>query len=524
MTPVVDTSAQARNLGKARRRVGKMDLLSRSTHRHNAIAIVAEEGTYTFETLTLAAQQVASALLDGRNDLDEKRVAFLVSPGYRYTAVLLGIWAAGGVAVPLATSHPAAELRHVVEDADASFIVCGTEFRDRLEPIAEARALELIDADEIVFGSNLMLELPVVDSARRALILYTSGSTGPPKGVVWTHHSVQAQLRILSEAWEWTENDRALLVLPLHHVHGLINVLGCSLWNAATCEILPAFDADEALARLAHGEVTIFMAVPTIFRRLIAAWEALETSDRDRVTAVLRTLRLMVSGSAALPVPTLERWQEVAGHTLLERYGMTEIGMALSNPYRGARTPGSVGRPLPTVEVRLVDSVGKPVVRGTQGEIEVKGPSVFAEYWRLPETTAASFHQDWFRTGDVAIVEENKYRILGRQSVDIIKSGAEKVSALEVEDVLRTHVEVKDCAVVGLPDNDWGERVVVAIVPTGKTRPSLDDLQDFARPLLAPYKLPRQLLVLDALPRNAMGKVVKPRLKELFSKSIIPKS
>ena len=228
--------------------------------------------------------------------------------------------------------------------------------------------------------------------------------------------------------------------------------------------MLPRFDANAVWERIAHGGVTLFMAVPTIYVKLIAAWDAASPERRAALSQACAKLRLMVSGSAALPVSTLERWKEISGHTLLERYGMTEIGMALSNPLRGERVPGSVGTPLPSVEVQLVGENGKPVAPGTPGEIEVRGPSVFAEYWGKPDATRDAFRDGWFRTGDTAVVENGVYRILGRTNIDILKTGGHKVSALEIEEALREHPAVAECAVVGVPDPEWGERVAAAVV------------------------------------------------------------
>jgi malonyl-CoA/methylmalonyl-CoA synthetase len=227
-------------------------------------------------------------------------------------------------------------------------------------------------------------------------------------------------------------------------------------------------------------------------------------------------LRLMVSGSAALPVSTLRRWKEISGHTLLERYGMTEIGMALSNPLRGERVPGTVGTPLPNVEVQLVGENGKPVLPGTPGEIEVRGPNVFAEYWGKPDATRDAFRDGWFRTGDTAVVENGHYRILGRTNVDILKTGGHKVSALEIEEALREHPAVAECAVVGVPDPEWGERVAAAVVLNEGDVLDLSTFRAWAREFLATHKLPSRLLVLDALPRNAVGKVMKPAVAALF--------
>jgi malonyl-CoA/methylmalonyl-CoA synthetase len=351
------------------------------------------------------------------------------------------------------------------------------------------------------------------------MMVYTSGTTGRPKGVVTTHANLESQVCCLIEAWGWVADDRILLVLPLHHVHGIVNVLTCALWAGGTCEMLPAFDAEAVWDRLGSGRLTLFMAVPTAYRKLIAAWEAAPAERQRAWSQGAARLRLMVSGSAALPVQTLERWRAITGQTLLERYGMTEIGMALSNPLVGERRPGSVGNPLPGVQVRLVDEGGTPVPVGMPGEIEVRGGNLFLEYWGRPEATRDAFRDGWFRTGDVAVVEAGAYRILGRTSVDIIKTGGYKVSALEIEEVLRTHPEVLECAVVGVADPEWGERVAVAVeVRSGGTL-DLEPLQRWSKDRLAPYKIPRALRVVTALPRNAMGKVTKPEVAALFRQS-----
>ena len=352
------------------------------------------------------------------------------------------------------------------------------------------------------------------------MMVYTSGTTGRPKGVVTTHANITAQVLSLVTAWEWRADDAILLVLPLHHVHGIINVLACALWAGARCEMPPKFEGEQVWSRIARGDLTLFMAVPTIYGKLIAAWEAVP-AERQRAWSqgcAPPHMRLMVSGSAALPVQRFERWREISGHVLLERYGMTEIGMALSNPLRGERRPGFVGTPLPGVEVRLVDDAGRAVPAGTPGEIEVRGANVFLEYWRRPDATAAAFRDGWFRTGDVAVVENGSYRILGRSSVDIIKTGGYKVSALEIEETLRTHPAVQDCAVVGVEDPEWGERICAAVELRGSGEAlTLDALQRWARERIAPYKIPRALLSVTVLPRNAMGKVTKPEVVKLFT-------
>jgi malonyl-CoA/methylmalonyl-CoA synthetase len=493
----------------------QLPLFSRARQHAERTALDAPEGTFTYTELLECSARVAASLLNGRADLEEARVAFFVPPGWQHVAVQWGIWRAGGVAVPLATSHPEAELAYVIEDADAETVVGHPDSAAVLGPLAARLGRRYLPTAEAMTGATT--ELPALDESRRAMMVYTSGTTGRPKGVVTTHRALRAQVESLVQAWEWHENDRVLLVLPLHHVHGIVNVLTCALWGGAACEVLPKFDADETWRRIEQRRLTLFMAVPTVYSRLIVTYALADPERKRRLAEGCAAMRLMVSGSAALPVSTLERWQGISGHTLLERYGMTELGMALSNPLRGERRPGTVGFPLPGVEVRLVDEEERLVPAGEPGEIQVRGENVFKEYWRRAEATRDAFAPGgWFRTGDVAVVEDGYYRILGRRSVDIIKTGGYKLSALEIEEVLRAHPQVRECAVVGVSDEEYGERVCVAVEPAAGDALTLVALQSWARERLAPYKVPRELRLVEALPRNAMGKVLKPEVAELF--------
>jgi malonyl-CoA/methylmalonyl-CoA synthetase len=413
--------------------------------------------------------------------------------------------------------HPPPELDYVIADSGASIVVAHPSYEEVLRPIAEARGARLVSTAELLAEAEEMAPIEL-DPRRRALIVYTSGTTGKPKGVVSSHAIIEAQARMLIDAWEWSADDHILHVLPLHHVHGILAVLTCALRSGACCEILPRFDAELVWERFARGDLTLFMAVPTIYARLVQAWEAAPAERRAAYTAGCRRMRLQVSGSAALPVQTLERWKEISGHVLLERYGMTELGMALSNPLHGERRPGAVGQPLPGVEVRLVDEQFRDVPAGTPGQLLVRGSGVFLEYLGKPEATAAAFRDGWFITGDVAVLEGGAYRLLGRDSVDIIKTGGFKVSALEIEEVLRTHPAIADCAVVGLPDAEWGERVCVALCPSGEP-PAMEELRGWAKERLATYKVPSRMLVVPELPRNALGKVVKPDVRKLIERS-----
>jgi malonyl-CoA/methylmalonyl-CoA synthetase len=472
------------------------------------------QGVFTYDDLLDASSRVATVLLAGFDDLQAARVGFLVTPGFLWVATQWGIWRAGGVAVPLPLNSTRPELEYLIDDAGASTLVCDGPAAPLLEPIAAARGVRALPCDQLAVGPSG--PLPDISGERRAMILYTSGTTSRPKGVVTTHDNIAAQISSLVEAWEWSANDRILLCLPLHHVHGIINVVCCALWSGATCQMLPRFDAQAVWECIAGGAITLFMAVPTVYAKLIAAWDAASTRRQVELRQACSKLRLMVSGSAALPVSMLQRWQQISGHTLLERYGMTEIGMALSNPLRGERVPGSVGTPLPGVAVRLVEADGKPVGPGTPGGIEVHGPAVFAEYWNRPEASREAFREGWFITGDTAVVENGLYRILGRTNIDILKTGGHKVSALEIEEALRQHPAVDDCGVVGVPDAEWGERVAAAVVLREGKSLDLQSLRSWARELLAAHKLPSRLLILEALPRNAMGKVIKPALAPLF--------
>ena len=498
-----------------------LPIVGRAQAHADRPAILAAEGTFTYRDLLDASARVATCLLRGQGDLAEARIAFLAPPGFAYVAVQWGIWRAGGIAVPLAVSHPPAELEYVIRDADAEVVVLHPEFSSAMRAVPLPSSVKAVTTTEAA-GTTPRSPLPVVAEGRRAMIVYTSGTTGKPKGVVTTHANIAAQVTSLVTAWDWCADDWILLVLPLHHVHGIVNVLTCALWTGARCEMLPKFDAERVWSRLAAGDLTLFMAVPTIYGKLIAAWETAAPERRRAWSAgcAAPRMRLMVSGSAALPVQRLERWREISGHVLLERYGMTEIGMALSNPVRGERRPGFVGAPLPGVEVRLVDDAGRPVSPGSSGEIEVRGATVFLEYWRRPDETREAFRDGWFRTGDVAVLDAGAYRILGRSSVDIIKTGGYKVSALEVEEVLRTHPAIAECAVVGVDDPEWGERICVAVEPRdggGTAVLTLAALQEWAKERLAPYKIPRALRAVTALPRNAIGKVTKPDVAKLFT-------
>lgn len=474
-------------------------------------------GTYTYAQLIQAADIVSSRL----GDVAGQPICFLYPSSFDYAATLLGIWQSGGIAVPLCVTHPPAEWAYVLSDTGCAQVWVHPQYE---AGIREAAAM-LPHPPEIVVqadisklsssvGTPTTAAIGAVDEQAPALMIYTSGTTGKPKGAVHTHASLAAQIQSLSEAWAWQADDEILNVLPLHHVHGLVNILCCALWNGAHCLLHNKFDAAEVWEWFKRPSATLFMAVPTVYQRLIQYWEQLPENRQAEYSAAARKLRLMVSGSAALPVPVLQRWQEITGHFLLERYGMTEIGMAISNPLAGERKAGFVGKPLPDVSVRLVNETGdEQATAESVGEIQVKSATLFHSYWQRPEATAQSFTSDgWFRTGDMAQRDsEGNYKIMGRLSADILKISGYKVSALEIEDTLLAHPAVKACAIAGIPHAEKGEQAAAFLVLADDA--ALPNIQKWLKTQLAPYKQPTAWYIVDELPRNAMGKVQKSVLK-----------
>lgn len=473
-----------------------------------------KKGEYSASQIYNATQFLLSESFAGQS-FAGKRICILCNPGLSYVSAMLAGWMSGAMVVPLCITHPQAELQHVLEDAQPALIIADADLKSLLPPVRiKVITPDFQKAIKEYVPANYTTPLP----QDPALMLYTSGTTGKPKGVVHTHASLTAQIACLVDAWKWTEEDRILHFLPLHHTHGIINKWLCALWVGARCDMMQKFDAAEVLTLISKETYSVFMAVPTVYVKLIDALTALDAahseSDSSRPVQLFGSMRLMVSGSAALPVSVLEKWSVLTGHTLLERYGMTETGMVLSNPLEGERRAGSVGQVLPGMQVRLVNDAGEIV--SDEGELQVKGKNLFAGYWNKDAETKNSFTKDkWFKTGDLVRLTEGYYYIVGRLSTDIIKSGGYKISALEIEAVILQHPSVKECAVVGIADETWGEKIGAAII--WKEQPILlDELREWLSDKLANYKLPSVLVNSDNLPRNAMGKLVKSEVKKSF--------
>ena len=501
-----------------------LPIIEQAKNQQGKIAIYSDNNQFTYEELVNESKLLANLLLGGQQDLSEARVAFMVNPGFNYVKSIWGIWQAGGVAVPLCITHPLPSLEYVLEDTGATILIISSDYLSVLQPFIDKSNIKLFIIDKLEISDHLLnsladssTNLPEIDLERMALILYTSGTTNKPKGVVTTHENIKAQITTLINAWEWTEQDNTICVLPLHHVHGIINVVSCSLWIGASCTFIPHFSPKNIFEIFSNNKINVFMAVPTIYFKLMTYLESLTNIEQATLKQLMSKFRLMVCGSAALPISVMEKWEQLSGQRLLERYGMTELAMAISNPYHGERRAGYVGMPLPGVNIKLVNEQYETVAIDEPGEIIVSGKNVFKAYWNKPEATSEAFTKEgWFKTGDIAIMEDGYYRIMGRNSVDIIKSGGYKISALEIEEVLRENEIIQDCAVVGINDEEWGELIVAAIVLKDKSAFDEKVLSDWLVQKMAAYKKPRKYLCLEELPRNAMGKVVKNEVKKLF--------
>ncbi|XP_071065136.1 malonate--CoA ligase ACSF3, mitochondrial isoform X3 [Dasypus novemcinctus] len=481
------------------------------------LAVVDQHGRHTYRELYQRSLRLSREILRLRGcaggDLREERVSFLCANDASYLVAQWAAWMSGGVAVPLCRKHPATELEYFIRDSQSSLVIAGGEHAALVSPVAHRLGVPLLPLPPADPGEGAAepagREAQAWEwSDRGAMIIYTSGTTGRPKGVLSTHRNVEAVVTGLVHKWAWTKDDAILHVLPLHHVHGVVNKLLCPLWVGATCVMMPEFSAQQVWEKFLSSEpprINVFMAVPTIYAKLIDYYDKHFTQPhvQDFVRAVCEEkIRLMVSGSAALPIPVLEKWRAITGHTLLERYGMTEIGMALSNPLAASRLPGSVGTPLPGVEVRIVSESPQrghaaytvhaegdehttrvtPGFEEKEGELLVRGPSVFREYWNKPEETKNAFTSDgWFKTGDTAVFRGGRYWIRGRTSVDIIKSGGYKLSALEIERHLLAHPSIADVAVVGAPDLTWGQKVIAVVALRDGHSLTHTELKEWAR-------------------------------------------
>jgi malonyl-CoA/methylmalonyl-CoA synthetase len=490
--------------------------------RPDAEALVFGQRSYTFGELDRMSAGYAARLARlGIRSGDRVAVFAESSPGV--VIALLGHYRVGAIHVPINTRYRAAEAGHILRDSGSRAVIFapGSEQEKVLAEIGNVSSLEhRIPIGEVSrpFESRVPgpeSRLPADDDA--ALIVYTSGTTGKSKGAALSFRAIVDNMDALTSMWGFSREDRLVVCLPLFHVHGLcIGVHGALLHGMALL-LQPRFHAGEVVRAFAERAATVFMGVPTMYVRLLE-----HLTNHPEAGADLARARLFTSGSAALPAADFAAFERATGHRILERYGMTETLFTLSNPYEGERRPGTVGLPVSGCEIRLVDEAGSDVPDGQAGEILVRGNGLMTGYWGRPEDTGSAFRDGWFVTGDVARRDADGYvRILGRKSVDIIKSGGFKISAREIEDVVAAHPTVREVAVVGAPDRVWGERIVAAVVlrdPTNAAAAAAG-ITDLCARTLADYKRPREVRVVTELPRNALGKVQKHRIVDEIARA-----
>jgi malonyl-CoA/methylmalonyl-CoA synthetase len=435
------------------------------------------------------------------------RVAIRATPTLETAVAVVGAIAAGTPAVPINPKSGERELTHILADSAPDLVLAAPDVV-LPAPLDHVRRYAVATEPR---GQIVPAEPTAHDPESPALIVYTSGTTGPPKGVVLPRRAIGASLDDLADAWQWTHDDVLTHALPLFHVHGLVlGTLG-PLRLGGILHHLGTF-SPEAVADALGGTATMLFGVPTMYHRLAAAAE-----EDTAIAAALGRARLLVSGSAPLSVADHERIERASGQRVAERYGMTETLMICAIRADGDRRPGTVGRPLAHVDLRLIEDDGTTIEERdgtTVGEVLVRGPSLFLQYLNRPDATAEAFLDGWFRTGDVAVREADGYiRLIGRKSTDLIKSGGFKIGAGEIEAALLEHPAVREVAVTGEPDPDLGERIVAWVVAETGAPPPAEELTDHVARLLTPHKRPRAVRYLDALPRNELGKIMKTALR-----------
>ncbi len=482
----------------------------------DAIAVETDNGLhYSWRDLDRASAMIAN-LLDGLKLEKGARVAVQVEKSVEAMLLYLATLRAGYVFLPLNTAYQSAEIEYFIGNAEPAVVVCTGRNAAWVRPIAEAagtRHVFTLDDDR----TGTLLDAAARCSDRHtvaikkpddlAAILYTSGTTGRSKGAMLTHRNLLSNAEVLKDYWGWTKGDVLIHALPIFHVHGLFVALHGALLNGSKILWFSKFDPKRIVAKL--PEATVFMGVPTLYVRLLA--------EPGLTREAVRTMRLFVAGSAPLLIETFDEWRERTGHTILERYGMSETAMLTSNPYdaaKGERRGGTVGFALPGVQLRVRDDEGKDLPVDEIGGIQVKGPNVFAGYWRMPEKTKEEFTADgFFKTGDVGKIDGLGYITIVGRSKDLIISGGYNVYPAEIEGYINEMAGVAESAVIGVPHPDFGEVGVAIVIPKGGATIDADAIVAELKAKLANFKIPKRCFVVPELPRNTMGKVQKALLR-----------
>jgi malonyl-CoA/methylmalonyl-CoA synthetase len=500
-------------------------LRSASVGRDNALyAEMLDSTKLTYGEMFSAAEKNASALqLAGLKPGD--RVAAQVEKSIESIQLYLGTVLAGGVFLPLNTAYTVSELEYFLRDAQPLIFVCDPKKSDTLQVLADQTGVGKLFTLSVEGLGSLKDALPkhVVnfkEVARGkddlAAFLYTSGTTGRSKGAMLTHNNLVSNAESLCECWHFDNTDVLIHALPLFHIHGLFVATNITFFAGSSMIFMPRFDSETIIAVMYRA--TVLMGVPTFYVRLL--------ESANLCAQAVAHMRLFISGSAPLLAETHKQWQNVTDTAILERYGMTETNMNTSNPYKGERRAGTVGMPLPGVEVRIADAdSGQQLAQGEIGSVEIRGPNVFKGYWQMPEKTKQEFRDDgFFITGDIGTIDGDNYLSIVGRSKDLIISGGYNVYPKEIEIILDDIEGVYESAVIGVPHPDFGEGVLAVVVLVAGQSLNESHLKTFLKHKLAPYKRPKNIFFVEELPRNTMGKVLKNTLRDQHKDNFIKHS
>ncbi len=482
------------------------------------VAIEFEDQRVTFKEIDANANKTANAF-QSIGIFKGDRVAQFIPNSLELVYSLLGNFKNGSIVVPMNISFKEQEIHHILHDSGAKAVITDMErlpiVRNVMPKLPELKTIILVDGkEENTHNFNELLKNAsdkepdlIIKDEDHSIIFYTSGTTGKPKGAALNQTNVTSNVKALQQAWKWTEDDIFLLTLPLYHIHGIGVALCGSLYVGNFTILKKKFVAEEVLETISKRKTTLFMGVPTMYFKLLEV-EGLDKYDTS-------SMRLFVSGSAPLSRDLFYKLKKTFGHEILERAGMSESMMNFSNPYNDERIPGSVGPCLPGVKIKIVDKDFNEVPVNTEGEILIKGPNVFSGYWNKPNYNKHAFKDGWFITGDVGKIDEKNYVYIIGRSKDVMKSGGINIYPREIEDVIESMPEVKECAVVGVPDKEFGESVKAYVVLNSNAKLKDDDVIAFCKEKLASFKKPKFVDFLDALPKNTMGKILKEELRKM---------
>lgn len=484
-------------------------------HANDELLCTGDGRSYTYADIDNRSASIAS-FLSGLGIETGDRISVQVEKSPETLCLYLACLRAGFVFHPLNMAYTSSELEYFLNNAEPAAVICDPANEIAIKQIADAagaKSIFTLDGDGngtlTERAAEVTADFDVVprDKDDMAALLYSSGTTGVPKGIMLTHSNLLRNTEALVEAWGFTDNDRLLHALPIFHVHGLFVAIGCVMLSGASMRWLPSYNPKEVMRYL--PECTVLMGVPTYYTRLLA--------QSDFGTGMASNIRLFVSGSAPLLEETFVEFEARTGHRILERYGMTETNMNTSNPLDGDRKPGTVGPPLPGVEVRIVDTDGNTLANDEIGNLQVKGPNVFVGYWKMPEKTAEDFTEDgFFNTGDKGKIDDDGYVSIVGRAKDMVITGGLNVYPKEVELFIDDLPGVKESAVIGVPHADFGEGVVAVVVPETMNETREVDVIDACKTELANFKVPKRVVFVDELPRNTMSKVQKNVLRDSY--------